>query len=73
MTDIQPPPTKLAQRAVANVLGSEADWLQEAWDNADTNPLVNGPEFRAGFATAIGWVRWHAEHPDLVIERLAER
>ena len=48
----------------AELILSEADWLDEAARNAD--PRVNSEEFLRGFKTAARWVRFHGNHPHLL-------
>jgi hypothetical protein len=48
---------------IAALILSEADWLDEAANNA--SPSEN-QDFIRGFRTAARWVRFHGDHPFLL-------
>ena len=48
----------------AEILLSEADWLDTAAANAEK--LGNNPQFMEGFKTAARWIRFHGDHPFLL-------
>lgn len=55
--------------ADAAVLAGEAEWLETAYANASQHPNDYSAEYLAGFKTAAGWVRFHADHPHLLEPR----
>jgi hypothetical protein len=58
----------LSDEEITKVLTSEADWLEEASNNALALGNLLSME-HAAIEKMIGWVRLHAKNPKLVTKR----